>query len=295
MVAIPRDLYKDAKAEYAAKIAAEKLEPLVVEMALPWEDILAMNPEDLDAQILLPMFEDALEHQMKENPELRHALPNKPNHLQEQVNLVLEAIKGMEGFDAVADAAEGVERTHMVSGSGWIETKEELAMIEKMAELTPVVGFISSESNVDGAEAYAQKWMNLQRSTPGAMYFRMDIDQFPEVAQDLGITSTPVFLYAVGDQMIQKTSPDNGEWLHFKKTIEEELRHHVSKDTWNPEDHEGNVTKKETRRTGSNVYSVDDYAKKVDEDRIKDDAVYDGFKFEKDGEGETDYSLEKTA
>ena len=295
MVAIPKDLYKDAKAEYAAKIAAEKLEPLVVEMALPWEDILAMNPEDLDAQILLPMFEDALEHQMKENPELRHALPNKPNHLQEQVNLVLEAIKGMEGFDAVADAAEGVERTHMVSGSGWIETKEELAMIEKMAELTPVVGFISSESNVDGAEAYAQKWMNLQRSTPGAMYFRMDIDQFPEVAQDLGITSTPVFLYAVGDQMIQKTSPDNGEWLHFKKTIEEELKHHVSKDTWNPEDHEGNVTKKETRRTGSNRYTEFDHAKKVDQDRIKDDAVFDGFTFEKDGEGETDYSLEKTA
>jgi hypothetical protein len=62
MVALPKDLYKDAKAEYAAKIAAEKLEPLVVEMALPWADILAMNPEDLDAQILLPMFEDALEN-----------------------------------------------------------------------------------------------------------------------------------------------------------------------------------------------------------------------------------------
>jgi sirohydrochlorin ferrochelatase len=89
MVALPKDLYKDAKAEYAAKIAAEKLEPLVVEMALPWADILAMNPEDLDAQILLPMFEDALENQMKENPELRHALPNKPNHLQEQVEMVL--------------------------------------------------------------------------------------------------------------------------------------------------------------------------------------------------------------
>jgi hypothetical protein len=36
MVALPKDLYKDAKAEYMAKIAAEKLEPLVVEMALPW-------------------------------------------------------------------------------------------------------------------------------------------------------------------------------------------------------------------------------------------------------------------
>ena len=36
MVALPKDLYKDAKAEYAAKIAAEKLEPLVVDLALPW-------------------------------------------------------------------------------------------------------------------------------------------------------------------------------------------------------------------------------------------------------------------
>merc|ERR1712051_908841 len=146
MVAIPKDLYKDAKAEYAAKIAAEKLEPLVVEMALPWEDILAMNPEDLDAQILLPMFEEALEHQMKENPELRHALPNKPNHLQEQVNLVLEAVRGMEGFGAVAEAAEGVERHTVVKGSGWIETQEEFDTVSKMAELTPVVVFFSSES-----------------------------------------------------------------------------------------------------------------------------------------------------
>ena len=36
MVALPKDLYKDAKAEYAAKIAAEKLQPLVVDLALPW-------------------------------------------------------------------------------------------------------------------------------------------------------------------------------------------------------------------------------------------------------------------
>ena len=155
MVALPKDLYKDAKAEYAAKIAAEKLEPLVVEMALPWEDILAMNPEDLDAQILLPMFEEALEHQMKENPELRHALPNKPNHLQEQVNLVLEAVRGMEGFGAVAEAAEGVERHTMVNGSGWIETQEEFETVMRMVELTPGVAFFSSESNADAANAFS--------------------------------------------------------------------------------------------------------------------------------------------
>ena len=119
MVALPKDLYKDAKAEYAAKIAAEKLKPLVVDLALPWNDILSMDPEELDSQILLPMFEEALEQQMKDNPELASALPNKPNHLQEQVDMVLEAIKGMDGvglgFGKVDEAAEGVERHTLVS------------------------------------------------------------------------------------------------------------------------------------------------------------------------------------
>lgn len=66
---------------YEAAIAAEKLEPLVVDMALDWEEILAIDPEELDSQILLPMFEDALEDQMRNNPELRDAIPDKPSHL----------------------------------------------------------------------------------------------------------------------------------------------------------------------------------------------------------------------
>ena len=127
------------------------------------------------------------------------------------------------------------------------------------------------------------------------MYFRIDIDQHPEWATELGVTSTPEFLFGLGDTEIARTNGASvGDWVHFKNTIAKELKNHESKDTWNPEDHEGNVTKKETRRTGSNRYSVDDYARKVDQDRIKEDAVYDGFKFEKDGEGETDYSLVKT-
>jgi hypothetical protein len=87
----------------------------------------------------------------------------------------------------------------------------------------------------------------------------------------------------------------NGEWVHFKNTIGNELTRHKKKDTWNPEDHEGNVTKKETRRTDSNRFSLENQATKVDARRIKDDAVYEGYKFEKDGEGDFDYSLEKTA
>jgi hypothetical protein len=30
-------------------LAAEKLEPLIVEMALPWEEIMALDPEELDS------------------------------------------------------------------------------------------------------------------------------------------------------------------------------------------------------------------------------------------------------
>jgi hypothetical protein len=59
------------------------------------------------------------------------------------------------GFDAVDAAAEGVERHTMVNGSGWIETMEDAAKVEKMAELTPVVLFFSSESNADANNAFS--------------------------------------------------------------------------------------------------------------------------------------------
>jgi thioredoxin-related protein len=128
------------------------------------------------------------------------------------------------------------------------------------------------------------------------MYFRVDVDQHPDWVTVFSIPSTPYFVFFDNDKEIARTDGASvGDWVHFKNTIAKELKNYEHKDTWNPEDHEGNVTKKETRRTGSNRYAVSDYAKKVDQDRIKDDAVYDGFKFEKDGEGETDYSLEKTA
>ena len=198
VVALPKDLYKDAKAEYAAKIAAEKLKPLVVDLALPWNDILAMDPEELDSQILLPMFEEALEQQMKDNPELASALPTKPNHLQEQVDMVLEAIKGMDGvglgFGKVDEAAEGVERHTLVSGTGWISSEKEWEDVQLFTTMTPGVFFFSSESNAEAANAFEDRWRNLQRSTFGAAYYRVDVDNHPEIAAAFGVESTPYFV-----------------------------------------------------------------------------------------------------
>jgi hypothetical protein len=36
------------------------------------------------------MFEAALEEEIRNNPELEAAIPDRPSHLQEQVNMVLE-------------------------------------------------------------------------------------------------------------------------------------------------------------------------------------------------------------
>ena len=188
----------------------------------------------------------------------------------------------------------------MVNGSGWINTMKEYEDIRRILALTPGVFFFSSESNADAANAFEQKWTNLQRSTPGAMFFRVDVDQFPEIAADAEITSTPMFLAGVGDdanweEMGRTDGASNGDWVHFKSEIAKGVERHMTKDTWNPEDHEGNVTKKETRRTGRHETSVHDHQTKIDADRIVDDGLYDGFGFEKDGEGEFDYSLKKTA
>ena len=269
VVALPKDLYKDAKAEYAAKIAAEKLKPLVVDLALPWNDILAMDPEELDSQILLPMFEEALEQQMKDNPELASALPTKPNHLQEQVDMVLEAIKGMDGvglgFGKVDEAAEGVERHTLVSGTGWIQTAKEWEDVQLFTTMTPGVFFFSSENNAEANVAFEQKWKNLQRTTFGAAYYRVDVDNHPDIAAAFGVESTPFFVARYGEEDFARTSGrDTGEWVHFKSELARELKNFEKKDTWNPENHEGEITKKETRRTDSQAFSVDDHAKKID-------------------------------
>jgi hypothetical protein len=232
-----------------------------------------MDPEDLDAQILLPMFEEALEQQMKDNPELRHALPNKPNHLQEQVNMVLEAIKGMDGvglgFGKVDEAAEGVERHTLVTGSGWIETAQEWEDVKLFTSITPGVFFFSSERNADSNNAFESKWRNLQRSTLGAAYYRVDVDDHPEIAAEMGVTKTPYFMAGVHDSAFAETDgASNGDWVHFKSTIAKKLKEFEKKDTWNPEDHEGNVTKKETRRTDSQHFSLGDHQKKIDQGRI---------------------------
>ena len=286
IVAIPKDLYKDAKAEYAAKIAAEKLQPLVVDLALPWDDILAMDPEELDSQILLPMFEAALEKKMKEEPELAAALPNKPNHLQEQVNMVLEAIKGMDGvglgFGKVDAAAEGVERHSLITnGTGFISSDKEWKDVQLFTEMTPGVFFFESDANADAVNALSPKWRNLQREVFGAAYYRVDVDSHPEIAASFGVTSTPFFVARYGKNDFASTDgADVGEWLTFKADLKKELKKFEKKDTWNPEDHEGNVTKKETRRTDSQKFSLDDHQTKIDQRRIKEDGVYDGFKFE---------------
>ena len=297
MVALPKDLYKDAKAEYAAKIAAEKLKPLVVDLALPWNDILSMDPEELDSQILLPMFEEALEQQMKENPELASALPNKPNHLQEQVDMVLEAIKGMDGvglgFGKVDEAAEGVERHTLVSGTGWISSASEWEDVQLFTKITPGVFFFSSENNAEANNAFEPKWRNLQRSTFGAAYYRVDVDNHPEIAAAFGVTSTPYFVARYGEEDFARTSGhDNGEWVHFKGELARKLKDFEVKDTWNPENHEGEVTKKETRRTDSQNFTLGDHQKKIDAGRIVDDGTFEGFGYdEKDGE----YSLARRA
>lgn len=286
IVAIPKDLYKDAKAEYAAKIAAEKLQPLVVDLALPWDDILAMDPEKLDSQILLPMFEAALTKKMKENPELAAALPNKPNHLQEQVNMVLEAIKGMDGvglgFGAVDEAAEGVERHSLITnGTGFISSDKEWKDVQLFTEMTPGVFFFESDANADAVNALSPKWRNLQREVFGAAYYRVDVDSHPEIAASFGVTSTPFFVARYGkDDFASTDGADVGEWLTFKADLKKELKKFERKDTYNPIDHEGNITKKETRRTDSQKFSLDDHQTKVDQRRIKEDGVYDGFKFE---------------
>jgi hypothetical protein len=129
------------------------------------------------------------------------------------------------------------------------------------------------------------------------MYFRVDVDTLPEIAEELKVTSTPEFhaYFGRSDAEFRTHATSIGEWVHFKSNIKKELKNHEKKDTWNPEDHEGNVTKKETRKTDSNRFTLEDHATKVDEGRVKEDAVYDGFEFKKEGEGEFDYSLEKTA
>ena len=240
-----------------------------------------MDPEELDSQILLPMFEEAFERQMAENPELASALPNKPNHLQEQVDMVLEAIKGMDGvglgFGKIDEEAEGVERHTLVSGTGWISSDKEWEDVQLFTTMTPGVFFFSSENNAEAATAFEAKWRNLQRSTFGAAYYRVDVDNHPDIAAAFGVESTPYFVARYGEEDFAKTSgKDNGEWVHFKSEFARELKNFESKDTWN----ENDGSKKETRRTDSQTFTVDDHATKIDEGRVAPDGTYEGFKFE---------------
>jgi len=147
--------------------------------------------------------------------------------------------------------------------------------------MTPGVFFFESDANADAVNALSPKWRNLQREVFGAAYYRVDVDSHPEIAASFGVTSTPFFVARYGKNDFASTDgADVGEWLTFKADLKKELKKFERKDTWNPEDHEGNVTKKETRRTDSQKFSLDDHQTKIDQRRIKEDGVYDGFKFE---------------
>jgi len=109
----------------------------------------------------------------------------------------------------------------------------------------------------------------------------------------MGVTSTPYFVAMHGEEDFARTAGhDNGEWVHFKGELARKLKDFEIKDTWNPENHEGEVTKKETRRTDSQRVSVDDHQKKIDAGRIVDDGTFEGFGYDEyDGE----YSLARRA
>lgn len=197
--------------------------------------------------------------------------------------MVLEALRGMDGmgFDKIDGPAEGVERHSLVHGAGWVDSYKQWEDVQLFTEITPGVFFFSSEHNADAANEFEGQWRDLQK-TSGAAYFRVDVEVGSvgwDIAETFGVRNTPFFLVYHHNEVIIES--DGSDWAHFRSTLARHLKglDHID-------------TEKETRVVTHAHDELHAEGEKVDESRIKPDAVYDGYEWDEDFRG--DYELEKT-
>lgn len=69
-----------------------------------------------------------------------------------------------------------------------------------------------------GSDMY-DDWLNLQRTTIGSAFFRVNIDNVPEVADREGVTTAPHFVHKYNDETLYSGDTSEIGWAEFSARV----------------------------------------------------------------------------
>jgi len=238
-VNLPESVYHDGRIEQEAYALVEPLEPLIVDLTLEDLGLDLLDAENLSQDVLLPAMQEAINKMIAEDPSLAEGLPPLPTELESVVDQVMQVVQDNNGGLDFADVEGAVESEWSTTGT--ITDVNQLLDALSFSNYSPSVFWLIDDecSEAGGACSHTspryEQWKDLQRNIIGTIFYKLNIDDVPEIDNMYENGGANSFLaFYDGETEWDSAVPEN-EWYDFEAVLAK-LNKEVADDAAEDED-----------------------------------------------------------
>ena len=222
-VNLPESVYHDGRIEKEAYALVEPLEPLIVDLTLEDLGLDLLDAEHLSEDILLPAMQEAINKMIAEDPSLAEGLPPLPTELESVVDQVMQVVQENNGGLDFADLEGAVETEWSTTGT--ITTVDQLLDALSFSNYSPSVFWLIDDDCTEEGGACShlsqryEQWKDLQRNIIGTIFYKLNIDDVPEINNMYPNGGANSFLAFYDGETEWDSAVPEGEWYEFEAVL----------------------------------------------------------------------------